>query len=80
MIAGTEGFRLTVPDQRELAAQHHEPDIEVMRVQIAYVRGLMPAMHHLEAFPAQIAFERFTRDCLAVSAPTRDIGDALPAD
>ena len=62
MIAGTEGFRLAVPDQREFAAQHHDPSIEVMRVEIALLPWFMPSMHDLKAFSAQIAFECLTRE------------------
>ncbi|HYZ21362.1 MAG TPA: hypothetical protein VE690_04320 [Rhodopila sp.] len=34
MITGSECLRLVVPGQRDFAAQHHDPRVEVMRVQV----------------------------------------------
>jgi hypothetical protein len=34
MIAGTESFRLAVPDPLNLAAEHHDPGIEIVRMRV----------------------------------------------
>ena len=62
MIAGSECFRFAVPGQGDLAAQHHDPNVEIVRVHILGLIGFLAAMRDLEAFPAQVAFERLARE------------------
>src|SRR6516164_5215330 len=58
VIAGVVRFRPAVPGQRDLAAQHHDTHIEVMRVEILAEPACLVAVHDLEALAAQVALER----------------------
>jgi hypothetical protein len=79
MIAGTESFRLAVPDPLNLAAEHHDPDIEIVRMRVTRVAGLLPNVHNIQAFSPR-SLERFGRERPAVMATSKDIGAPLGAN
>src|SRR6476620_9748619 len=58
VLAGLEGLRLVVPGHGDLAAEHHDPRIEIVRMRFLGHATLLAAMHHLEALAAQVALER----------------------
>ena len=60
MIASSESLGLVVSGHCDLAAEHHNPNVEVMRVQIFAETGLLATMHNLQALTAQVAFESLT--------------------
>ena len=67
MIACAECLRLAVPDQGDLAAEDHDPGIEVMRMSFTRMACRLPTMHDFEAFPAQIALECLTCEPPAIA-------------
>src|SRR6185312_16001519 len=76
VVAGPERFRLVVAADGDLAAQHHDARIEVVRVQLLGEAGLLAAMHDLEALAAQIALERLAAERSGAAA-ARQQGDAF---
>src|SRR6185312_9636327 len=82
VIAGTEGLRLAVTDRRDLAAKHHDARVEIMRMRICGVAGLLAAMDDLETLAAQPRFKGETVHpasplCLCRREAARDIGRAV---
>jgi hypothetical protein len=81
MIAGPKRFRPAVSGHCDLAAQNHDPHVEVaVRMHILGDPGLLAAMNDLKALAAQVALKRLAREWPAVAAAAGDVGDALGAD
>ena len=76
MLARPERLRLVVAGHRGLAAQHHDPHVEVVRVQLLGEVGLLAAMHDLETLAAQVALERLAGEG-AFAAAARQQGNAF---
>src|SRR5262249_15775559 len=80
VISGMVGFRLAVAGQRDLAAQHHDTHIEVMRVEILAEPTLLAAVDDFEALGAPVALAAPARQRPAVAPGAGDIGHTLGAD
>jgi hypothetical protein len=80
MIASSECFRPAVSAHCDLAAENHDPHVEVVRMQILGNIRLLAAVNDLKALAAQVALKRLACEPPAVAAATGHIGDALGAD
>ena len=81
MIAGPECFRSAVSGHRDLAAQNHDPHVELaVRMHILGDTGLLAAMHDFKALAAQVALKRFSGERTAIATAAGHVGDALGAD
>jgi hypothetical protein len=70
VIAGSECLSLVVAGHSRLAAQHHDPHVKVVRVQLFGGPGRLTAVHNLETLAPEIAFECLPRQ-RAVAASAR---------
>ena len=80
MIAGVENVMPAIAADRDLSAKHHDPRIEIMRVQVFGEVGLLSPVHDFEPFAPQVAFEGLAGERTSVPAPPGQQGDALDAD
>src|SRR5262249_54465505 len=80
MVPRSKALGLAVPDQGDLAAQHHDASVEVMGMRFARVAGLQSAMHDLKTFPAKVTLKRFARQGSAGASAPGDEGHSFGPD